>query len=149
MGIRSRVKNRLKQLVGGGSAADGPQPQPAPLRPSSVSAPAPAPAPAPKPPVAPAQTPEEEKAAAKAAAHMEKTRRAVLRFVEEAGGESGLADMHDYSERRWFVGHKKFSDLMEGLVAEALVDYNGAEGRATLTEAGRQYLEDNPPPKRR
>ena len=73
----------------------------------------------------------------------------MLRFVEEAGGESNLGEMHDYSERRWFVGHRKFSDLMEGLVAEALVDYNGAEGRVTLTEAGRQYLVDNPPPKRK
>ena len=155
MGIRSRVKNRLKKLVGGGGtpqpAASSPAPRSRtePERPAPTPAPVPASAPAAKPLAPPAKTPEEEQAAAKAAAHMEKTRRAVLRFVEEAGGESGLAEMHDYSERRWFVGHKKFSDLMEGLVAEALLDYNGAEGRAALTEAGRQYLEDNPPPKRR
>ena len=117
MGSRSRVKNRLKKLVGGGGApqpaasSSAPRPRAEPER--AAPAPAPAPAPAARPLAPPAKTPEEEQAAAKAAVHMEKTRRAVLRFVEEAGGESGLAEMHDYSERRWFVGHKKFSDLME------------------------------------
>ena len=151
MGLRSRFKNRIKRALGG-DAPSSPgvvQTVASPRTASPAPAPAPAAAPAPAEAPAPALSAEEQAKAEKAAAHLEKTRRAVLRFVEEAGGESNLGEMHDYSERRWFVGHRKFSDLMEGLVAEALVDYNGAEGRATLTEAGRQYLVDNPPPKRK
>lgn len=144
MGLRSRLKNRIKRLVGAEPPPAPPAPAPQATRKPPVAPPAP-----PPPAPAPQQTEEERKAAEKAAAHLEKTKRAVLRFVDEAGGECGLGEMHDYSERRWFVAHKKFSDLMETFVAEALLDYNHAEGRATLTEAGRQYLVDNPPPKRR
>ncbi len=73
----------------------------------------------------------------------------MLRLVDEAGGKAGLGEMHDYSERRWFIAHRKFSDLMEGLVEQRLIEYDGAEGQATLTDAGRRYLVENPPPKRR
>jgi len=147
MGLRNRLKNRLKRALGTEPPA-APVAAPRPPSPPPAVAPTPAPAAAPPAPVTP-ESAEEAARAAKAAAHLEKTKRAVLRFVEEAGGVSSLGDMHDYSERRWFVGHKKFSDLMEGLVADALIDYDGAEGRATLTEAGRDYLVENPPPKRR
>ena len=155
MGLRSRLKNRLKRTLGGETPApQAPPPAaaapraPAPVAPVAPVAPPVAPPLADAAPVTP-ETAEEAERAEKAAAHLEKTKRAVLRFVGDAGGVSSLGDMHDYSERRWFVGHKKFSDLMEGLVADALIDYDGAEGRAMLTEAGRDYLVENPPPKRK
>jgi len=86
---------------------------------------------------------------AKAAHHFEKTRRGVLRFIDEQGGEASLADMHDHSERRYFVGHKRFSDLMEGLVADSLISYDHGAGRAALTEAGRALGHTKMPPRPR
>ena len=48
--------------------------------------------------------------------HLAKTRKGVLKMVLEKGGSATLAEMHDFSERRYFIAHKKFSELMEGLV---------------------------------
>jgi hypothetical protein len=80
--------------------------------------------------------------AAKAVKHFEKTRKAVLQYVIDQGGVASMGDMHDYSERRYFIAHRKFSDLMEGIVGEGLVDYDEAGGEASITEAGQAYLAD-------
>jgi len=157
MGLRTRMKTRVKQMLG------RPQPTPSARPAAPVPPPAPTAAPAPTPQAAPpraaapvpavpkpaadAPTSEEALKEAKAAHHFEKTRRAVLRFIEEQGGEAGLAEMHDYSERRYFVGHKRFSDLMEGLVAESLITYDHGSGRAALTEAGRTLGHTPMPPR--
>ena len=91
--------------------------------------------------------PDEEEAtkaaemAVKAAKHFERTRRAMLKFVVDQGGTASLADMHDRSERRYFIGHKRFSTLMEGLVDEGLIDFDHATGTAAITAGGRGYIE--------
>ena len=79
--------------------------------------------------------------AAKAAKHFERTRRAMLKFVVDQGGTASLADMHDRSERRYFIGHKRFSTLMEGLVDEGLIDFDHATGTAAITAGGGRYIE--------
>ena len=79
--------------------------------------------------------------AVKAAKHFERTRRAMLKFVVDQGGTASLADMHDRSERRYFIGHKRFSTLMEGLVDEGLIDFDHATGTAAITAGGRRYIE--------
>jgi len=80
--------------------------------------------------------------AAKAAKHFEKTRRAVLKFVVDQGGVAGMGEMHDYSERRYFIAHRRFSDLMEGIVGEGLITYDDGTGEATITDAGQAYIAD-------
>ena len=94
-------------------------------------------------------TPESSDAEAKAARHFERTRRAVLRFIDEQGGVAGLADMHDYSERKYFIGHRRFSDLMETLLEDALIDYDHGAGEARITDKGRELGNTKMPPRKR
>jgi len=72
--------------------------------------------------------------------HMLKTRKGVLKMIIDSGGSSTLGEMHDYSERRYFVAHQKFSKLMESLIAEGQIDYDAAESVATITEVGRTLV---------
>ncbi len=125
-------------------------------RPSPAPAPAPAPAPEAAAPAKSAEAPEvepkqsiEAEAEAKAARHFERTRRAVLKFIDEKGGVAKLSDMHDYSERKYFIGHRRFSDLMETLLEDALIDYDHGSGEASLTEAGRTLGNTKMPPRKR
>ena len=171
MGIRSRLKNRVRTLLGRSESGAAPSQQ----RPSPTTAPKPAaqaatPAAAPSaapppatppaepptapattrtPPAAAAATSESSDAEAKAARHFERTRRAVLRFIDEQGGMAGLADMHDYSERKYFIGHRRFSDLMETLLEDALIDYDHGSGEARITDKGRELGNTKMPPRKR
>jgi hypothetical protein len=140
MGFRSRLKGVVARRLGGDPPAPvAVSPPPAPARAAAAPAPkapaAPQPQPAASPPVDPVM-------AARAVKHFEKTRKAVLKFVIDQGGLASMGDMHDYSERRYFIAHRKFSDLMEGIVGEGLVDYDEAAGEASITESGRAYLAD-------
>ena len=145
MGLRSRIKGRIKKVIGredasGASAtppASQPAPRPAVARP--VDKPAPRPAPPPEPaPVALSE--EERQRQEKAAKHLLRTRKGVLKFVVDQGGTASLADMHQHSEMRYFVGHQKFSQMMEALIAEGLLDYSHADGTGAITDAGRDYI---------
>jgi hypothetical protein len=152
MGIRSRLKTIVAKRMGGEprahASATPPAPSVSPPAPPAAAAPAPKPvAPAPKPvapaaPSAPAPaSPEiDPEMAAKAAKHFEKTRKAVLQFVIDQDGVTGMGEMHDYSERRYFIAHRKFSDLMEGILADGLITYDEGAGEASITEAGRAYV---------
>ena len=157
MGLRSRIKGRIKKALG------TPEEVPQPVAPSS---PAPAVQTTAQTAERPANsTPKPESAQKKVTVaqaspktdsgdgrkpisedkvkkHMLKTRKGVLKFVHDNGGSATLAEMHDYSERRFFVAHKKFSDLMEAMIADEQIDYNAAESVATLTETGKDYLEE-------
>jgi hypothetical protein len=70
-------------------------------------------------------------------AHWDRTRRGILRFVADQGGRAGLRELHDHSERTYFVAHVGFSRLMEELTAEGLLDYDHDTAVATLTDAGK------------
>jgi hypothetical protein len=158
MGLRTRLLHRVLAAVGrpppaapappppaaprpAPAAAAPPAAAPAPARPAAA-APGPAAPPAASPPPPAAARPAEDPALAaeKAAKHLEKTRRAMLKLLIEKGGTAGLGELHDHSERRYFIGHKKFSDMMEGLVAEGLIHFDHGAGQAEITAAGRALV---------
>ena len=140
MGIRSRLKRLLKRDKGTRIEDTPPPPRPAPPpKPPPKSTSKPKRIVVEKPPE-PAQEKADPPADDKVARHFEKARRGVLKLVQDEGGVSTLNAMHSHSERRYFIAHKKFSDLMEGLVDEGLITYDPAEGEATLTPAGADYL---------
>ncbi|MCB9664780.1 MAG: hypothetical protein H6732_11750 [Alphaproteobacteria bacterium] len=145
-------------------------PPPEPVVAPPVATPAPDPAPAPPPPLpridprktgplqdapkapskaatpAPATaTPAAEKAKLspeeRQAAHLARTRKGLLRFVHDQGGRAGLRELHDYSEKTFFVAHVGFSRMMEELTEHGLLDYDHDDAVATLTDAGRAELD--------
>ena len=59
---------------------------------------------------------EEEKKQLAEEKHLRKTRKGLLKKIKEQGGELSLKDLHAYSEKRFFVGHQRFSVLMESMV---------------------------------
>jgi len=149
MGFRNRLKNRLKKTLGSSDAHEVVQAPPSIPQPTAAPPPAPPAPPQPDPVVSTvppdsvqteAEDPEEALKAQRAAKHFEKTRKAMLRFIVEEGGEASMAAMHELSERRYFIGHRRFSDLMEGLVAEGLIDFDHDTGMANVTDQGRDYV---------
>ncbi len=156
MGIRSRVKRVLKkalsrsdqdarsQHVSVQREVKPPESSPPPVEPKPRSKPVEAAkkaqseksAEAPAPSNANDLSPEQ---ADKVARHFERARKGVLTFLMDNGGQSELADIHNFSERRFFIGHQKFSQLMEGLVDEELVSYSWEDGIATIMEKGKSY----------
>jgi len=145
MGIRSRLKKLLgKQRI---EEVEPPR-KPTPVK--RTPTPKPPPKPSAKPPLMPAPPMPKEapKPSApgvvstddKVAKHFEKARKGVLTYLQKEGGVATLHSMHSYSERRYFIAHKRFSQLMETLVDEGLLIYDVAEGEATMTEAGTLYI---------
>lgn len=152
MGLRSRIKDRVKSLLG-----EAPPPEPAaavpaappvarPAAPAAASAPPPPPPQADKErlaaqarPAAPAEAPRID-ADKKREARL-KAKKAVLQFLIKEGGEAGMKEMHDFSERRYFVAHKAFSDLMEEYIEEGLIRFDQDTYRATLTDEGRAWVD--------
>ncbi|MEC7986328.1 MAG: hypothetical protein VX278_14275 [Myxococcota bacterium] len=88
----------------------------------------------------PKEQTEEEKKADAAAKHWEKTRKGLLKKLKKEGGKMGLAELHDFSERRFFIGHQKFSMIMEELVEEELVLYSLEDYTVTLGDKAEDYL---------
>lgn len=82
------------------------------------------------------ESPEERQAR-----HWTRTREGLLRFVDDAGGSASLRDLHDYSERTFFVAHVQFSKLMEELTDEGLLDYDEDTATGHLTEAGHAEID--------
>ncbi len=78
---------------------------------------------------------------AKIAKHRRRTKKALLKLTREQGGTASLGDLHELGERRYFIAHKAFSDLMEEMVAEGLFLYDWSSQEATITETGTQFLE--------
>lgn len=165
MAIRERLKSAVQGILGA-----KPPPPAAPVRPAPAApaqaAPAPSPAPVQAAPVAPVQAPPApakpaapvqaapaapaqaapaapEKSAAdeeKQRRFRERARRGVLKYIDEHGGVVGLADVHDYSERKYFIAHKGFSKMMEEFVDEGHIRWDPSQGLATLTDEGRAFM---------
>ncbi len=152
MGLRNRIKETVKGLLGKEKPAGGAT-APAGAMPSTAATPvatpqaSPPPPPRPPPPApapAPAAAPEEPAAAKtvdaeKIRKHQLKTKAGMLRWLGEQGGSSPMGPMHDHSERRFFVAHKAFSNLMEDLTENGLVLYDSQTGMVTLTDEGRAW----------
>ena len=77
---------------------------------------------------------EEEKRALAAAKHWKKVKSGLIKKIVQTGGEISLGDLHDFSERRYLVGHQKFSQMMEELVDEELVVYSYEDRMVSLGE---------------
>ena len=73
--------------------------------------------------------------------HRRKARLGLLRFVAERDNSVDLASLHNYSEMRYLIGHKSFSDLMEEMVADEVLLFDPNESQAHLTEKGRLEIE--------
>ena len=74
-------------------------------------------------------------------AHFEKARKGLLAWLaKREGAAATLGDMHEHSSERFLIAHQGFSKMMEGFVAEGLVDYDEATRTATLTDAGRRFI---------
>lgn len=96
--------------------------------------------------MAPVLSAEEQEKQEKAARHWQKARRGIVGFVaKQEGARASLADIHSHSEMRYFIGHQKFSRMMEELLADGLLSYDAAEGLGTITEAGRALLAEEVP----
>ncbi len=72
-----------------------------------------------------------------------RAKKGTLKFVRDAGGTAELADMHDHSERRYFVAHRAFSRLMEEITDEGLLHYDSGTGVSTMTGKGEAWLAEN------
>ena len=87
----------------------------------------------------PVLSPEEKKAQA-AAKHLAKTKRGLVQKVSDLGGATTLPELHDYSEKKFFVGHKRFSDLMEEMIAEELILFSYEDSAITLGAKAKEFL---------
>lgn len=71
----------------------------------------------------------------------ERARKGVLQYLADQGGSLPMADLHDYSARKFFIQHQGFSRMMETFVDGRLVDYHPANQQTTLTEEGRKFIQ--------
>jgi hypothetical protein len=153
MGIRSRIKGRIKKLAGANEPAEPParreppprEPAPAPTPVAGKPAAAPAPAPPTNPVPEAADEPKVDDEAkpvdeAKVARHRAKAQRGVLKHLHKEGGTMSMKDLHDYSERRWFIAHAGFSRMMEFFVEDRYVDFDHDSYTVVLTDDGRYFM---------
>jgi hypothetical protein len=61
----------------------------------------------------------------------------LMRFIAKKGGSIPMRDLHTHSLVFYQAGHQAFSQLMEGLVGDGLVTYDGTAAVFSLTEKGR------------
>ena len=71
---------------------------------------------------------------------VERARKGVLQFLQDKGGELSLSEMHDFSLNKYLIQHQAFSQLMESLVNDGLVEFNHENYKATITDAGKVYI---------
>ena len=158
MGLRSTIKDRLKTALGrqagptsGATAPAGAMPTTSATPPASSAA-SPRPAVSPRPAAAsPGASPAASPAGATAAAdeaekqakiqkHQAKTKAGMLKWLgEQEGGASHMGPMHDHCEKRFFVAHRGFSNLMEELTGQGLVTYDAETGMVVITSLGRAW----------
>lgn len=69
-------------------------------------------------------------------AETQTARKGLLKFLQKQGGSSHITDLHTYSTMRYGAGHQAFSALMEGLVGDELVSWDGTAFH--LTDKGRE-----------
>ena len=61
-------------------------------------------------------------------------KKGLIKHLARLGGSCSIGDLHAFSTQRFAAGHQAFSALMEWLVADELVLYDGAVFH--LTEKG-------------
>lgn len=154
MGLRDRLANRVRAVIGKPSPAPSSsspaavppvavppvaaQPPVAASAPAAPAPPAPASAPAASAPASAAEDPAEK--AAKVEKARTRARKGVLLHVEKEGGSLKMSDAHDYSERRFFIAHRGFSDMMTWWLDADYIRYE--EGVVHLTDSGRAFAHE-------
>ena len=83
---------------------------------------------------------EEEKKQQAADKHLAKTKKGLVKKVSDLGGATTLPELHDYSEKRFFVGHKRFSDLMEEMISEDLLCFSYEDSSIVLGTKAKDFL---------
>ena len=73
-------------------------------------------------------------------AHFQRARKGVLKFLDEKGGKLSMNDLHDFSLNKFFIQHQRFSELMESLVNEGLVDFDWSIMSAAITPKGKEFI---------
>ncbi len=68
-------------------------------------------------------------------------RQGLLKFIAKKGGAIPIRELHTHSLLFYQAGHQAFSQLMEGLVADDLVTYDGATSVFSLTDKGRTAVQ--------
>lgn len=105
----------------------------APVSPASA-------APEPPAPAAPGKAAPDPEQQEKIKKHQQKTKAGMLKWLsQQEGGVAHMGVMHDHCEKRYFVAHRGFSNLMEELTGQELVRYDPESGSVTITEAGRAW----------
>lgn len=67
---------------------------------------------------------------------LQAARKGLLKHLARQGGACHIRDLHEFSTMRYGAGHQAFSQLMEGLVGDELVTYDGTTFH--LTDKGRE-----------
>jgi hypothetical protein len=68
-------------------------------------------------------------------------RQGLLKFIAKQGGSIPLRDLHTHSLVFYQAGHQAFSQIMEGLVADAYVTFDDDARVFRLTDKGRAFLD--------
>lgn len=74
------------------------------------------------------------------AQQFEKARRGVLAQIKEKGGSASLGDLHEFSLKKYFIQHQRFSQLMETLVDNDLATFDDTAYVVTITAKGEEFL---------
>ena len=74
------------------------------------------------------------------AADTETARQGLMKFIAKKGGTIPMRELHTHSLIFYQAGHQAFSQLMEGLVADGLVTYDGGAAAFSLTDKGRAAI---------
>ena len=70
-----------------------------------------------------------------------RARKGVLAHIAKEGGSVKMSDAHDYSERRFFIAHRGFSDMMTWWLDADYIRYE--EGVVHLTDSGRAFAAES------
>jgi len=78
------------------------------------------------------------------ATDVQAARQGLMKFIAKKGGTIPMRELHTHSLVFYQAGHQAFSQLMEALVGDGLVAYDGAAGTFALTDKGRSAIETPP-----
>ena len=82
------------------------------------------------------RSPEQEKVER----HRQRVKIGLLKHVAKHEGELDLTELHNYSERRFLVGHQAFSQVMEELVDGGFLNFDWDRNMATLQAKGEDLI---------
>ena len=75
-------------------------------------------------------------------AFFERSRKGVLKYLDEQGGNLSMSQMHDYSMNKYLIQHQGFSKMMETFVDEGLVTFDQATYNVAITELGKGFISE-------